>query len=95
MEEFFTRAARGLARLKDRLHDEWGQVSVTPAMASFLMCTGLVLDVGIVMEERRPLVGADSPDLKLHRSLTSPSPAIALDRLPSTSQKFFAIISTN
>jgi hypothetical protein len=95
MEEFFTRAARGLARLKNRLRDEWWQVSGTRAMASFLMCTGLVLDVGIVMEERRPLVGADSSDLKLHRSLTSPESRDRSRPAPEYITKVFAIISTN
>ena len=60
MEKLFTRATRGLARLTDRLRDERGQalIVVTGAMTSLMLFTGTVVDIGIVMEERRQIQNA-------------------------------------
>ena len=82
MQQLFARATRGLARLKDRLRDERGQVIVvvTIAMTSLIMFTGLVLDLGIVMEERRQMQNAvDAASLAAARTYRdNPSQAIAV-----------------
>jgi Putative Flp pilus-assembly TadE/G-like len=60
MAERLRCAMRGLAHLRNRLREEHGQVLVimTMAMTSLTLFTGIVLDIGIVMEERRQIQNA-------------------------------------
>lgn len=60
MAERLRRAICGFAHFRDRLRDEQGQVLVimTAAMTSLTLFTGAVIDIGIVMEERRQIQNA-------------------------------------
>ncbi|MBT5773850.1 MAG: hypothetical protein HOH95_05685 [Dehalococcoidia bacterium] len=82
MRNFVSRTRLGFARLKDRLRDERGVVLVvvTAAMTSVTLFTGIVLDVGIVMEERRQIQNAvDAASLAAARAARdNPGTAVAV-----------------
>ncbi len=82
MRDFVSRTRLGFARLKNRLRDERGVVLVvvTAAMTTLTLFTGIVLDVGIVMEERRQIQNAvDAASLAAARAARdNPGTAVAV-----------------
>lgn len=82
MQKLINRATRDFARLRDHLRDERGVVLVvvTAAMTSLTLFTGIVLDVGIIMEERRQIQNAvDAASLAAARAARdNPGTAVAV-----------------